>query len=97
MSYDVTAEESYNITSNMRPFFTDMLGRSLESLDGVPAKEASRILTVALIKIASMTTRELQEYDADNGWGDWQNSTRFLREIRDDCYHNPQNIVHVSF
>lgn len=97
MSYDVTAEETYNMTSNMRAFFTTMLGRPLESLDGLDSNAVAPILTNALIKIARTSTRDLQEFDADNGWGDWETSTKFLRAIRDDCRHNRHNIIHVSF
>lgn len=96
VSYDVAVSESFNYTSNMRAFFEYFIGLPLRELDGMPAFEVDRLLTVALVRIAQATVRELQEFDATNGWGDWPTAAAFLREIRDDARHNPTETTRVS-
>lgn len=99
MSYDIGTEETetHNFTSNMRVFFEHFLGCEVIDLDGTTSAEADRILTVALVRIAQTSSRELMEFDAQNGWGDWHNATEFLRTIRDNCREFPLSIVHASY
>jgi len=97
MSYDVTVSDWFNYTSNMAPFFEHFIGRPLKELDGMAAPEADQHLTIALVRIAQTTFADLQEFDAANGWGTWDTAAKFLREIRDDCRRNPEEIVRVSW
>lgn len=95
MSYDVTVDDSFNYTYNLAPFFKHF-GADINSLHGLAAPDAERILTVALVRIAQTPTSELERFDADNGWGKWDTATNFLRNIRDDCRRNPDQTVEVS-
>jgi len=89
MSYEVdTADDSFNYTSNMAPFFKDF-GAYPPSWDGKRAGDVAASIQTALLAIIDKSERELQEYDSPNGWGDWLGAMAFLVRVRDSCRRNP--------
>lgn len=102
MSYDVSLTDEReadlwaNYTSNMRPFFVEFVG-GVREMDGRLAADVADAIDRGLSRIARTTSRDLEQWDAPNGWGSWQTATDFLRTIRDACRESPRAIVEVSY
>lgn len=86
MSYDVTVGgESFNYTSNMRPFFKQF-GVYPPDWAGRTRHEVARDIGKALERIQSLEPSVLRAgYDNPNGWGSVDTAVAFLRQVREAC------------
>lgn len=98
MSYDVSVgSESFNYTSNMAQMFKD-LGAYPPDWHGMTASDLAHSVSLALHRAVSMTRWTLMEYDAENGWGNWESALEWLWRIRDEAVRtSPKSIVTVSY
>jgi len=98
MSYDVSVsgEDHFNITSNMAAFFREFKCYPPD-WDGIPVRIVGTVLEDSIHAICVTPVRELQEFDAPNGWGDWHTTLQWLMQVRDACDRAPRETkVEVS-
>ena len=67
---------------------------SLSDLDGVIAKEVSKILGLACIEMAE-NRKEYIEMNPENGWGDYDSWLEYLRNIELQCLKHPNTKLSV--
>jgi len=92
MSYDVSVsgEDHFNITSNMAAFFREFKCYPPD-WDGKLAVPWGQFLDDSIHNIVATSVRELQEFDAPNGWGDWHTTLQWLMQVRDACFRAPRD------
>lgn len=98
MSYDVAVGgESFNYTSNMRPFFRQF-GVDPKQWAGRHRHVVASEIAKALEQIATIEPSVLRAgYDSPNGWGSVETAVEFLREVRAACLYEPPEWVEVSW
>lgn len=84
-----------NYTSNTAPMWRDG-GCDLREFDG---KSASELLPAVNRAIVDMLARPAhhKQYEPENGWGSYDGTLKFLRQIRAACESDPDAKVRVSY
>lgn len=108
MSYDVSLEietgagnwaevaEVGNITYNVSPMFRKALAPDgLRGLDGHRAGECLRDLDAGVIHMTTYPA-EYRELNPPNGWGNYEDTLRFLRRLRDLVKAHPATTIRIN-
>jgi hypothetical protein len=97
VSYDVDiATSEFNYTYNLAQFFIEFGVHPYGDLSGQTGEIAAWKIDDALARIVAAPVARLNEFNPENGWGDWPSAVRWLMEIRDAARANPGEIVRVS-
>ena len=107
MSYDIYLEmdaggprpmsvEVGNYTSNAVPIWTQALyGKSLADYDGREARTVVEELEFGLEQI-DMYPERFRDLEPENGWGDLEGATQYLRKLKDMCLRYPLAKIRIS-
>jgi hypothetical protein len=89
--------ESRNYTSNVWEMFDKAgLENGIKGLDGMSAKNAALVLD-PVIRYMETHPDEMQQFNAQNGWGDYEGALEFVKGIFFDCLENPKCTVYVWY
>lgn len=86
-----------NMTYNVGPMYSQALGRSFSSLNGVTAADAIPILSEAISEMTHESTyMKYEVLNPKNGWGDRGRAVLMLERLLEACRKHPKAFINLS-
>lgn len=85
--------ETFNVTYNLGPMLRAAGLPAWGDLLGKPAAEVAVVLGQVDARLHFDRVALVKEHTPSNGWGDWDDAVRFVREFLTACRYHPKAVV----